>query len=188
MTPILLGSEAQFMHIIEQIFGHASQHRPKSTDIGADTFYSLSGYSFLEHVADILASVPPSSPLFSQHLRLLQSITHAICANANTPESSGLNYLLFSSRVYTGRLLFHHSEVIRTEIGHDLLSAVLRHSQRLPAHDEELHDSLGISDWKWERFLKMTHDSGVVLGTQIQSSSEYEGHYTGDTIVEFDHH
>ena len=148
-----------------------------------------------------MSELKPTSPLFSRHINLLQSLVSCLrdirvhededtCTEPNHPP----DYLFFASFAYVYWLLGPKSDLITTQTGRDLVLAILQYRARvIPRKDIEdgFYNSYG-RGWKfaskWPNFIKSARELGVVVDEEPPADLapiEYaESRPSGDPIIE----
>jgi len=203
----LLDGQEQLLDILESYFRHAATYNPDAADAGSTTYFSNVGMAFIFKLANVASELKPTSPLFSPHVNVLQSLASDLRDLHEDPEAGpSPDYLFFASFVYATRLRSWDSDIIATETGRDLILAILQYRGRvIPRKD--LEDGFYNSyDWKfdddWSKFVDMARAIGIVVpppaqeppadlpsleSAEIQEEPNYP---SGDAVVEVlhDHH
>jgi len=148
----------------------------------------------------------PTSPFFSPHVNVLQSLASDLRVVHEDPEAGhSPDYLFFASFAYAYRLFIKEPDTITTEIGRDLILAILQYRERvIPRKDfEEGFYNLDIYQWKfdnhWSEFVDNARALGIVVPPlaheppadlpPLQSAEiqEEPDHPSGDAVVEVSH-
>ena len=113
-----------------------------------------------------MSKVELTSPLFSRHVNLLQSLASGLQNFHDDPGAPSQDYLLFASLAYVYRLLYYGpSDAITTETGRDLIFAILQYHERIiPRKDIEdgFYNSYGDTfDVAWPYFVDRARKLGV---------------------------
>ena len=130
---------------------------------------------FLVSSAAAVFDVNPTSPLFSRHVNLLESLASGLRNLPEDPEAGpSPDYLFFASFAYIDRLLIVGSDVIATETGRDLILAILQYRERvIPRRDIEdrFYNSYGYGwqfDFNWPKFVDLARDLGILVHSLAQ--------------------
>jgi len=200
----LLDCQEQLLDILQSYFRHAATYNPDTTDAGCTTYFSSVGMSFIFQSAYAASELEPTSPLFSPHTNVLQSLASDLRDLREDPEAGpSPDYLFFASFAYANQLLFRESELITMETGRDLILAILQYRERvIPRKDfeDEFYNSYG---WKfdddWPKFVDKARALGIVVPSLAQEppadlppleSAEIHkepDHPSGDAVVEVSH-
>jgi len=205
----LLDGQEQLLDILQSYFRHAATYYPNAADAGCTTYFSRVGMNFIVKLASVVSEVKPTSPHFSQHVNLLQSLASDLRDLHEDPEAGpSPDYLFFTSFTYVFWLLFRESDTITTETGRDLILAILQYRERVnPGKDfEDGFYNLNIYGWKfddhWSYFVNKARALGIAIALpsqeppgdlpQLESAEIQEelNHPSGDVVVEVlhDHH
>jgi len=156
--------------ILKSYFRNAAKYYPKPEDARKTTYFSPIGWDFIHFSTFAIYKLQPTSPLFSQHENLLQSLTtslqdlHDDLAARPPPD-----YLFFASLLYVLFLIRFgaHEEMFRTDIGQNLILAILQyHTQVIQLRkdiEEEFYNTNGTFEQDWPEFVRLSKDYGVVL-------------------------
>jgi len=147
-----------------------------------------------------LFKLQPTSPLFSQHENILQSLTTSIQdLHDDLAAHPPPDYLFFASLTYVYRLLFWNrdidAKIIKTDIRQNLILAILQYhahaTQLRTVIKEGFYNTCGNFEEDWLEFVQAAEKLGVVLpppGVQPPtdpSPLQEEPHQrAGDAIVE----
>jgi len=201
---LLDGHQEQLHDILQSYFRHAATYNPDTTDAGCTTYFSKVGIEFVFESAMAPSTLKPTSPLFSPHVNVLQSLASDLRDLHEDPEAGpSPDYLFFASFTYVRGLLFWGSDIITTETGRDLILAILQYNDRvIPRKDieDEFYNSYG---WKfdnhWSRFVDKARELGILVPPLAQEapavlppleSAEIQtepDHPSGDAVVEVWH-
>jgi len=203
----LLDGQDQLLDITQSYFRHAATYNPNAADAGSTTYFSKVGIDFIYDLASAAPTLKPTSPFFSRHVNVLQSLVSDLQDLHEDPETGPTpDYLFFASFAYANRLLFWHSDIIATETGRDLILAVLQYRERvIPRKDlEDGFYNMNIYEQKfdndWSEFVDKARALGIVVPSLAQGpladlppeSAEIQElhHSSGDVVVEVldDHH
>jgi len=203
----LLDGQDQLLDITQSYFRHAATYNPNTADAGSTTYFSKVGIDFIYDLASAAPTLKPTSPFFSRHVNILQSLVSDLQDLHEDPETGPTpDYLFFASFAYANRLLFWHSDIIATETGRDLILAVLQYRERvIPRKDlEDGFYNMNIYEQKfdndWSEFVDKARALGIVVPSLAQGpladlppeSAEIQElhHSSGDVVVEVldDHH
>jgi len=163
---------------------------------------------FMDASAFALSGLKPTFPLFSRHVNLLQLIASFIRGfHDDTEASSSPDYLFFVSFTYVYGLLLRKSGrvVITTEIGRDLILALLQYYGRVRLRKDiedafhNWYDSWRTFDESWNHFVDCARELGIVVLPPAQEADlapleraeiQESDHQSGDAVVEVlhDHH
>jgi len=205
----LLDGQEQLHDILESYFRHAATYEPDTAYAGSTTYFSEVGMDFICDLASTASEFKPTSPLFSRHVNVLQSLASDLRDLHEDPEAGPPpDYLFFASFAYAYCLLLRESDTITTETGRDLILAILQYRTRvIPRKDlEDGFYNSNIGRWKfdddWSEFVDMARAIGIVVppptqeppadlpsleSAEIQEEPNYP---SGDAVVEVlhDHH
>jgi len=201
---LLDGQQEQLLDILQSYFCHAATYNPDTANAGCTTYFSNVGMDFIFESAMGASELKPTSPLFSRHVNVLQSLASDLCDLHEDPEAGpSLDYLFFASFTYVRRLLFWESDMITTETGRDLILAILQYRERvIPRKDieDEFYNSYGWNfDNHWSRFVDKARELGIFVPPLAQEapavlppleSAEIQpepDHPPGDAVVEVSH-
>ena len=199
----LLDGQEQLLDILQSYFRHAATYSHDTADAGCTTYFSSVGIDFVFESADAASKLKSTSPLFSRHLNVLQSLASDLCDLHEDPEAGpSPNYLFFASFAHAYWLLSWDSNIITTETGRDLILAILQYRERaIPRKDLEdgfynLNSYGGTFDHDWSQFVNRARVLGIVVPSLAQEppadlppleSAEIHGepdHPSGDVVVE----
>jgi len=202
----LLDGQEQLLDILQSYFRQAATYNPDTADAGCTTYFSKVGIDFMFESASAASKLKPTSPLFSPHVNILQSLASDLRGLHEDPEAGpSLDYLFFASFAYARWLLFFHSDIIATETGRDLILAILQYRKRvIPQKDFEEGFYNSISDgWTfdnhWSNFVNKARVLGILVPPLAQEppadlpsleSAEIRpepDHPSGDVVVEVLH-
>jgi len=204
----LLDGQDQLLGILQNYFRHAATYNPNTADAGSTTYFSKVGIDFIYDLASAAPTLKPTSPFFSRHVNVLQSLVSDLRDLHEDPETGpSPDFLFFASFAYANRLLFWHSDIIATETGRDLILAILQYRERvIPRKDlEDRFYNMNIYEQKfdndWSEFVDKARAVGIVVPSLAQDppadlpppeSADFQGlhHSSGDVFVEVlhDHH
>jgi len=205
----LLDGQEQLLDILQSYFRHAAAYKPNTADAGCTTYFSKVGIDLNFHLAWAASKLKPTSPLFSRHGNVLQSLASDLRGLHEDPEAGpSPDYLFFASFAYAHWLLFFHSDIITTETGRDLILAMLQYRERvIPRKDsEERFYNLNYNGLKFDRdwcyFVDKARALDILVPPLAQEppadlpaleSAEIQpepDHPSGDAVVEVlhDHH
>jgi len=202
----LLDGQEQFLDILQSYFRHAAIYNPDTADAGCTTYFSKVGMSFIFRSADAVSELNPTSPLFSPHVNVLQSLASDLRDLHGDPEAGhSPDYLFFASFAYAIRLLYRDSDIIATETGRDLILAILQYRERIIPR-KDLEDGFYNSNYfgrtfdnHWSEFVNRARPLGIVVPSLAQEppadlppleSAEIQeelDHLSGDAIVQVSH-
>jgi len=201
----LLDGQEQLLDILESYFRHAATYNPDTADAGCTTYFSRVGIDFVFESADAASKLKPTSPLFSRHTNVLQSLASDLRDLHEDPEAGpSRDYLFFASFAYAYRLLYWDSDTIVTETSRDLILAILQYRERIiPRRDfEEGFHISHIYGWtfddEWSDFVDKARALGILVPPLAQEppadlpsleSAEIQelDHPSGDAVVEVSH-
>jgi len=202
----LLDGQEQLLDILQSYFRHAATYNPDTPDAGCTTYFSDVGVDFVFESAKAASTLKPTSPLFSRHVNVLQSLASDLRDRHEDPEAGpSSDYLFFASFAYANRLLFWESDIIATETGRDLILAILQYRERvIPRKDlEDGFYNMNIYGQKfdndWSEFVDKARALGIVVPSLAQEppadlppleSAEMQeelDHPSGDAVVEVSH-
>jgi len=205
----LLDGQEQHLDILQSYFRHAATYNPDTAAAGCTTYFSNVGIDFIFESAKAASKLEPTSPLFSPHVNVLQSLASGLRDLHENPEAGpSPDYLFFASFAYAHWLLFFRSDIVTTETGRDLILAILQYRERIiPRKDfEEGFYNLNYFEWKfentWSNFVDKARALGIVIPPLAQEPpadlppleyaeiQEEPDHPSGDAVVEVlhDHH
>ena len=166
--------QQQLLNILQSYFRNAATYHPKPEDAGKTTYFSEVGLGFILRSAQSLFKLQPTSPLFSQHENILQSLTTSIQdLNNDLAAHPPPDYLFFASLAYVNRLLFWDPEakIIKTDIRQNLILAILQyhaHVTRLrTVIREDFYNTCSNFEDDWRAFVLHAEKLGVVLPLQL---------------------
>jgi len=202
----LLDGQEQFLDILQSYFRHAATYNPDTADAGCTTYFSKVGIDFIYESAKAASKLKPTSPLFSRHVNVLQSLASELRDLHEDPEAGpSPDYLFFASFAYVYRLLSWDSDIITTETGRNLILAILQYRERVSLRKdfEEGFYNSDIHGWKfdndWSYFVDNARTLGIVVPSLAQEqpadlppleSAEIQeelDHPSGDAVVEVSH-
>ena len=202
----LLDGQEQHLDILESYFRHAATYNPDTADAGCTTYFSNVGIDFIFESAKAASKLEPTSPLFSPHVNVLQSLASDLRDLHEDPEAGhSPDCLFFASFAHAYWLLSWDSDIITMETGRDLILAILQYRERvIPRKDfEERFYNLDIYQWKfdndWSKFVDKARVLGIVVPPLAQEppadlppleSAEIQpepDHPSGDAVVEVFH-
>jgi len=202
----LLDGQEQLLDILQSYFRHATTYNPGTADAGCTTYFSKVGIDFIFQSTLAASTLKPTSPLFSRHVNVLQSLASDLRDLHEDPEAGpSPDYLFFASFTYVRGLLFWDSDTIVTETGRDLILAILQYRERVVPR-KDLEDGFYNSNIKrqtfdgaWSNFFNKARALGIVVPPLAQEppadlpllqSAEIQtepGHPSGDAVVEVLH-
>jgi len=171
----LLDGQEQHLDILESYFRHAATYNPDTADAGCTTYFSNVGIDFIFESAKAASKLEPTSPLFSPHVNVLQSLASDLRDLHEDPEAGpSPDYLFFASFAYANQLLFRESELITTETGRDLILTILQYHERvIPRKDlEERFYNLKIQQWKFDNHWSEFVDEARAIGILVPSLAQ----------------
>jgi len=128
----LLDEQEQLLDILQSYFRHAATYKPDTADAGCTTYFSNVGMDFIFQSAYAASKLKPTSPPFSRHVNVLQSLASDLRDLHEDPEAGpSPDYLFFASFTYAYRLLSWDSDMIATETDRDLILAILQYRERV---------------------------------------------------------
>jgi len=197
-----IGGQEELLNILESYFSNAVKYHPEPEDAGKTTYFSRFAMDFVYQSAATMFKLKPTSPLFSQHQNLLQSLATSL---QDLPDDPAVHpppdYLFFASLIYVHNLLrFNISEeTIKTDIGQNLILAILQYHARATqlqrVMEYEIYRTWSDFERDWPEFVQRAEILGVVLpppavqlptdslpveGTEIQELCQA----SGDAIVD----
>jgi len=205
----LLDGQEQFLDILQSYFRHAATYNLDTADAGSTTYFSKVGIDFIFQSAQEAYKLKPTSPLFSPHINVLQSLASDLRDLHEDPEAGpSLDYLFFASFAHAYWLLSWDSDITTTATGRDLILAILQYRERaIPRKDfEDGFYNSNIYEWKfdnhWSEFVGKAIALGILVPPLAQEppadlppleSAEIQeelDHPSGDAVVEVlhDHH
>lgn len=156
--------------ILSGYFQNAAAYHPDAIDATNTTYFSGVGASFVDLSAKAFAKLQPTSPLLSQHDDLLRFLLSRLRDVLNSPatHSPPPDYLFFASFAYVKRLLDQTSQTVRTEIGRDLILAILEYRAHLTLRQDiegGFYNSIHHRrfDWDWQVFVDHANGLDIVL-------------------------
>jgi len=201
-----LDGQEQLLDILQSYFRHAATYNPDTTDAGCTTYFSKVGIDFVFESTMAPSTLKPTSPLFSPHVNVLQSLASDLRDLHEDPEAGpSPDYLFFASFAYANWLLSWDSDIIATETGRDLILAILQYRERvIPRKDfEEGFYNLNPYGWtfddNWSDFVDMARALGIAIPPLAQEPpadlpplesaeiQEEPDHSSGDAVVEVSH-
>ena len=202
----LLDGQEQHLDILQSYFRHAATYNPDTADAGCTTYFSEVGRDFCSILASAVSTLTPTSPLFSPHVNVLQSLASDLRDLHGDPETGpSPDYLFFASFVYANWLLARESDTITTETGRDLILAILQYRERvIPRKDLEdrfynFDSDVGTFDDDWFEFVDKARALGIIVPPLAQEApadlpplesaemQEELDHPSGDAVVEVSH-
>ena len=198
-----MGQE-QLLDILDHYFYNAAKYHPKPDDAGKTTYFSRVGKDFLIRSAQALHKLQPTSPHFSQHKNLLQSLVASLQdIHDDLAAHPPPDYLFFASFIYVFWFLCSgpDDEILKTDIGQDLILTILQyHAYVAPLRkdiEEGFYDVFAFSfAHDWPIFVERAMKLGIVLpasAVQLATNSpplgrigtlEESRQLSGDTIVD----
>ena len=159
---------------------------------------------FIDESARAVSSLKSTSPLFSQHVNLLQSVASRLRDLHDDPEAGpSPDYLFFASFAYVYRLLICKSGTITTEAARNLILAISQYRERV-ALRKDIEDGFYNSfhdDWTFDKhwffFANRAKALGIVVPSPAQEPpaecaliQDESDHPSCDAVVEVlhDHH
>jgi len=197
-----LDRQDQILDILQSYFRHAATYNPDTADAGCTTYFSKARMDFIYDLASIASKLEPTSPLFSRHVNILQSLASDLRAFHDDPEAgSSPDYLFFASFTYVFWFLDFESDTITSETGRDLILAILQYREHvIPRKDIEdgfynLNNFGRTFDQAWSKFLDKARALGIVVPSLAQEPptdlepAEIEKLHlsSGDAVVEVFH-
>jgi len=202
----LLDGQEQLLDILQSYFRHAATYNPDTADAGCTTYFSNVGIDFIYELAREASRLKPTSPLFSPHANILQSLASDLQDLHEDPKACpSPDYLFFASFAYAYRLLLGESDIMATETGRDLILAILQYHERvIPRKDfEEGFYNMHLFGWTfdddWSNFVGGARELGIVVPPlsqelpadlpPLESTEIHEepDHPSGDAVVEILH-
>jgi len=202
----LLDGQEQLLDILQSYFRHAVTYNPDTADAGCTTYFSKVGMEFVFQSANAVSKLNSTSPLFSPHVNVLQSLASDLRDLHGDPEASpSPDYLFFASFAYAQWLLFLDSDTIVTETGRDLILAILQYLERVNPRKELEEGFYNIDiydqnfDHDWSEFVNKARALGIVVPSLAQEPPadlpplesteihEEPDHPSGDAVVEILH-
>jgi len=203
----LLDGQDKLLDILQSYFRHAATYNPDTADAGCTTYFSNIGIGFIVEAAHAVSRLKPTSPLFSPHVNVLQSLASDLRDRHEDPEAGhSPDYLFFASFTYADRLLCWDSDAIVTETGRDLILAILQYCERIIPW-KDLEDGFYNSniyrrrfDDDWSEFVNKARALGIVIPPlaqelpadlpSLESGIQEPDHPSGDAVVKVlhDHH
>ena len=202
----LLDGQEQLLDILQSYFRHAAAYKPNTADAGCTTYFSKVGMDFILQLIWAASKLKPTSPLFSRHGNVLQSLASDLRDIHEDPEAGpSLDYLFFASFTYANRLLLWDSDMITTETGRDLILAILQYRGHIiPRKDfEDGFYNSSYPGWTfdndWSSFVDRARVLGIVVPSLAQEPPadlpplesteihEKPDHPSGDAVVEVSH-
>jgi len=202
----LLDGQEQLLDILQIYFHHAATYNPDTADAGCTTYFSEAGNDFIYRSAHAVSKLKPTSPLFSRHVNVLQSLASDLRDLHEDPEAGpSPDYLFFASFTYVFWLLILKSDTITTKAGRDLILAILQYRERvIPQKDlEDGFYNSNVYGWtfddNWSDFVDKARALGIVVPSLAQEppadlppleSAEIQeelDHPSGDAVVEVWH-
>jgi len=202
----LLDGQEQFLDILQSYFRHAATYNPDTANTGCTTYFSKVGMDFMFESARAASELKPTSPLFSRHVNVLQSLASDLRDFYEDPETGpSPDYLFFASFAYVYWFLSLDSNIITTETGRDLILAILQYRERvIPRKDfEDGFYNIEIYGRKfdddWSEFVDKARALCIFVPSLAQEppadlppleSAEIQeelDHPSGDAVVEVSH-
>jgi len=166
----VLEFQEQVLDILQSYFRNAATYFPDAAAAGTTTYFSRVGMGFIFGSALEVYKLKPTSPLFSRHANLLQSLAsglRGLCEGSiggSTPD-----YLFFASFTYVRWLFNLGSDIITTETGRDLILSILQYRNRVNPLNY-IQDTLynpNDCGWKyddhWRNFVMRAGRLGIVV-------------------------
>jgi len=196
-----IGGQEELLNILEGYFRNAVKYHPESQEAGKTTYFSRFGMDFVFQSAATMFKLKSTSPLFSRHQNLLQSLATSL---QDLPDDPAVHpppdYLFFASLIYVHNLLCFNigGETIKTDIGQNLILAILQYHARATEQrvmEYEIYRTWSDFERDWSEFVRSAEILGVVLpppavqlptdslpveGTKIQEPCQA----SGDAIVD----
>jgi len=168
ITLEFLDGQEQLFDILQSYFRNAATYYPVAADAGSTTYFSYTGVDFIYDSAVIMSKLKPTSPLFSRHVHLLQSLASSLRDLHDDQEASpSPDYLFFASFAHANWLLGWNSDTITTETGRDLILAILQYREHvIPRKDIEdgFYNSYGwVFDDDWPDFVHRARELDIVV-------------------------
>jgi len=202
----LLDGQEQLLDILRSYFRHAATYNPDTADADCTTYFSKAGMDFVFESAKAASTLKPTSPLFSRHTNILQSLASDLRDLYEDPEAGpSPDYLFFASFAYAYWLLSSDSDIIATETGRDLILAILQYRERviLRKDVEDGFYNLNLFGWTfdnhWSEFVDKARGLGIgvpslaqgaradLLSLESAEIQEEPDHPYGDAVVEVLH-
>jgi len=205
----LLDGQEQLFDILQSYFRNAATYDPDAADAGSTTYFSAVGIDFIHDSAHGVSRFKPTSPLFSRHDNLLQSLASHLRDLHDDPEA-GLSpdYLFFASFAYVYKLIRLESDTITTESGRDLILAIYQYRERVTPRKDFEDGFYNLNPYRWTfenhwlNFVNRAKELGIVDLPPAQDSladlqpleyseiQEESPPPSGDVLVEvpYDHH
>jgi len=202
----LLDGQEQLLDILQSYFRHAAAYKPNTADAGCTTYFSKVGMDLNFQLAWAVSELKPTSPLFSRQGNVLQSLSSDLRGLHEDPEAGpSPDYLFFASFAYANRLLSCGSDIITTEMGRDLILAILQYRARvIPRKDfEDGFYNSNLFGWTfenhWSEFVDNARELDIVVPSHAQGAradllslesaeiQEEPDHPYGDAVVEVLH-
>jgi len=203
---LLDGQQEQLLDILQSYFRHAATYNPDTADAGCTTHFSKVGMDFIIDSAELASKLKPTSPLFSRHTNILQSLASDLRDLHEDPEAGpSLDFLFFASFAHAYWLLSWDSDITTTETGRDLILAILQYRERvIPRKDlEDGFYNSNLFGWTfenhWSEFVDNARELDILVpplaqeppadlppleSAEIQPESD---HPSGDAVVEVSH-
>jgi len=202
----LLDGQEQFLDILQSYFRHAATYNPNTADAGCTTYFSGVCMDFIFQSAKAAYRLKPTSPLFSPHVNILQSLASDLRDLHEDPKADpSPDYLFFASFAYAYRLLSWDSDIIKTATGRDLILAILQYRERI-IPPKDLEDGFYNSNYfgrtfdnHWSEFVDEARALGILVPPlaqeppadlpSLESAEIHEepDHPSGDAVVEVLH-
>jgi len=196
--------QEQLLNILDHYFHNAAKYHPEPDDAGKTTYFSRVGKDFLIRSAQALHKLQPTSPHFSQHTNLLQSLMTSLQdLHDDLAAHPPPDYLFFASFIYVFWFLCSgpDDEILKTDIGQDLILTILQYREYVALLrkdiEEGFYDIFGFSfAHDWLEFVERARKLGIQLPTsavQLATNSpplggigilEESRQLSSDTIVD----
>jgi len=190
--------QEQLLDLLGSYFRNAAKYHPSPEDAGNTTYFSKVGASFILASAHALHKLQPTSPLFSQHENIVQSLaTNLQNLHHDFAAHPSPDYLFFASLLYALWLLRFDGPDAEKDTSQNLIRAILQYHARVsqPRRDieEGFYNTLGFSfEQDWPDFVQLAKELGVMLpASAIQLATDplplggAEPHHpAGDTILD----
>ena len=162
-----IGGQEELLNILEGYFRNAVKYHPESQEAGKTTYFSRFGMDFVFQSAATMFKLKSTSPLFSRHQNLLQSLATSL---QDLPDDLAVHpppdYLFFASVIYV-HYLTRFGETTKTDIGRNLILAILQYHARATELQRVMeHEMYRIwSDFErdWPDFVRNAERLGIVV-------------------------
>jgi len=161
---------------------------------------------FIYKTAKAASKLKSTSPLFSRHINVLQSLASDLRGlHEDTEAGPSSDYLFFASFAYASQFLVLETDTITTETARDLILAILQYRERvIPRKDFEdgfynMNPDEQKFDHEWSEFVDNARVLGIVVPSLAQEPladlpslesaeiQEEPDHPSGDAVVEVLH-